>query len=341
VALGDSIQEFDGVLTPFLLSDGRLVVPIQGQSVLRVFSPDGALQTTLGRYGQGPGEFEILVGAWARGDTIEASDWGQLRIVRFLPDGSTQEVSLEGGPFNQQGAVPGTVGDGWAVGAIPTFSWGGRDQWVASRFDRSGAYMGEMAQVEGMLRQRTDDGAGPNPLSPVARFRVHGGALYVAETLDPSIRVYELGADSARVIRWDPGRPPAVDAAMRAAIDRAVASAPADRAESQGKMMESYPLPDRVSVFWDFLVDDLGFVWVRPFELGKTGLYIMAQTRGALPSPGTGGDWLILSPEGVRVGTVSLPADLEPMQITRDAVVGIVRDELGVEYVRVHRVERR
>jgi hypothetical protein len=308
--------------------------------VLRVFSPDGALQTTLGRYGQGPGEFQFLDGAWARGDTIEASDWGQLRIVRFLPDGSTQEVSLKDGPFNLQGAVPGIVGDGWAVGAIPSFSWGGRDQWVMSRFDRSGAYMGDMAQVEGMLRQRTEGGAGPNPLSPVARFRVQGGALYVAETLDPSIRVYEPGADSARVIRWDPGRPPAVDAAMRAAIDGAVASAPADNAESQRKMLESYPLPDRIPAFWDFLVDDLGFIWVRPFEPGKTGLYL-AQTRGAPPSTGPGGDWLILSPAGALVGTVSLPADLEPMQITRDAVVGITRDELGVEYVRVHGLERR
>jgi hypothetical protein len=36
-----------------------------------------------------------------------------------------------------------------------------------------------------------------------------------------------------------------------------------------------------------------------------------------------------------------LPAELQPIQVTRDAVVGIARDELGVEYVRVYPLERR
>jgi hypothetical protein len=125
---------------------------------------------------------------------------------------------------------------------------------------------------------------------------------------------------------------------MRAAIDGAVAVAPADRAESQRKMLESFPLPDRIPAFWDFLVDDLGFIWVRPFEPGRTGLYL---GHGIASSAGPGGDWLILSPAGALVGTVSLPADLEPMQITQDAVVGVARDELGVEYVRVYGLERR
>ena len=41
------------------------------------------------------------------------------------------------------------------------------------------------------------------------------------------------------------------------------------------------------------------------------------------------------------MGSVELPSELEPHQITSDAVVGIVRDELGVESVRVHSLERR
>src|SRR5687768_15597263 len=74
VISGDSILEFDRVTTPFVLADGRVVVPLRGKSVIRVFAPDGSHQATLGRYGEGPGEFTALGGAWARGDTIEALD---------------------------------------------------------------------------------------------------------------------------------------------------------------------------------------------------------------------------------------------------------------------------
>jgi hypothetical protein len=342
VVTGDSIQEFDRVVMPFLLGDGRLVVPLRGKSVIRVFAPDGSHQATLGRYGEGPGEFMALSSAWARGDTIEAFDGGpgggQRKIVRFLPDGSVREVRLANAPASEA-VIPGTVRDGWAMFGIASASNGGRDQMIVQRFDRSGAHVGEMAHVEGMFRQQVPGASGPNPLSPRALFRVQRGDVYVAETLDPSIRVYEVDADSARVIRWDPGPPPAIDAAMRAGIDGAVAAAPAGQAESRRRMLESFPVPDRVSAFWDFLVDDLGFVWVRPFDPSQHTLYRGA--GGPLSGGGPGGEWLIIAPDGATVGMVTLPADLVPMQVTRDAVVGIARDELEVEHVRVHPLERR
>ncbi len=66
-----------------------------------------------------------------------------------------------------------------------------------------------------------------------------------------------------------------------------------------------------------------------------------AAALGGLQSVGPGGDWMIFSPEGVQVGSIELPSDLEPYHITSDAVVGIVRDELGVESVQVHSLARR
>ena len=55
---------------------------------------------------------------------------------------------------------------------------------------------------------------------------------------------------------------------------------------------------------------------------------------------GPGGNWLVISPEGAEVGWLEMPEGLEPVQITSDAVVGIYRDELGVESVRVHSLSR-
>jgi hypothetical protein len=336
VISGDSIQEFDRVVTPFLLADGRVVVPLRGKSVIRVFAPDGSHQATLGRYGEGPGEFTALAGAWARGDTIEAIDFMERRIIRFLPDGSSQTIVLTGGGRTDV-AIPGTAGDGWALLRIDAAGMGQRDQMSVQLFDRAGAYLGEAAKVEGMLRQSSSaGGGGPSPLSPRARYVLHDGTIYLAETFDAVIRAFPPAGDSARQIRWDPGPLPDPEVALRAAIQAAVAMAPADQAEQRRILLEGFPPPERVSAFWDLLVDDRGFFWIRPFDPSKN--FFGAGPQG---TAGSGGEWLIVSPAGAVVGSVTVPVDLELTQITEDAVIGIARDELGVEYVRVHPLERR
>jgi hypothetical protein len=200
--------------------------------VIRVFAPDGTYQTSLGRKGEGPGEFKSLDGAWARGDTIEAFDFGLRRVIRFLPDGSSQTIVLTGGGSIDV-AIPGTVGDGWALLRIDAAGTDQRDQMSVQRFDREGVYEGEVAKLEGMLRQNSEaGGGGPPPLSPRARYHIHDGAIYLAETLEPVIRAYGSSGEPLPEIRWDPGTLPAHDEALGAAIDAAVALVPADRAES-------------------------------------------------------------------------------------------------------------
>jgi hypothetical protein len=165
---------------------------------------------------------------------------------------------------------------------------------------------------------------------------VHDGAIYLAETLEPVIRGFGPDGDTARTIRWDPGPSPPSDAALAAAIDAAVATAPADRAETLRQDLEGFPPPERVSVFWDFLLDERGFAWIRPFDPAKNFFGV-----GPQGTAGPGGTWSIVSPDGAVVGSVAVPADLELVQITEDAVLGIARDELDVEYVRVYPLERR
>jgi hypothetical protein len=336
--MGDTIQEFDRVVTPFLLADGRLVVPLNGRSLIRVFAPDGTYQATLGRYGEGPGEFTTLTSAWGRGDTIEAFDFGLRRINRFHPDGSSQTVMLTGGGRTDL-AIPGGLSDGWALLRIDAAGNGQRDQWSVQRFDHAGAHVGEVAKLKGFLRQESSgaDVSGPTPLSPRPRYVVHDGMIYLAETFEPVIRVFGPDGVLAREIRWDPGTLPAPDVALRVVIDATLAGAPGDQAQSRRRELEGYPPPERVSAFWDFLVDEVGFVWVRPFDASKTYL----ATSGPRGSGAGGGDWLILSPDGAVVNTVALPDDFEPKQITRDAVVGIARDEMDVQHVHVYPLERR
>src|SRR5687768_14767142 len=111
-AAGDTLEEFDHVVSPFLMPDGRLVVPLNSASTIRVFAANGRFLNSLGRKGSGPGEFLELQSVWPRGDTIEALDVRLHRITRFLPNGSVQTVLLRSG-MHDMAAASGPVGTEW------------------------------------------------------------------------------------------------------------------------------------------------------------------------------------------------------------------------------------
>lgn len=48
----------------------------------------------------------------------------------------------------------------------------------------------------------------------------------------------------------------------------------------------------------------------------------------------------ILDPEGRLVGWVFLPDQLDILEIGQDYILGLYRDELEVEYVRMYRLHR-
>jgi hypothetical protein len=334
VARGDSTRELDRVVTPFLLPDGRLVVPVAGSSTIRLFAPDGELLRSLGRPGEGPGEFRSLEAAWPRGDTIEAFDDELGRITRFPPEGPPLVVRLHASP-SDQAVVPGALPDGWALYGVEEAGTGRRDRVVVRRFARDGSAAGVIARVEGMARRLTSLGGGPDPLSPRTAFAAHGGRVYVAETLTPAIHVLGPSGRLEREIRWRPTGTLSPDVAFREAVDAAVDAAGPDRAAGTRERLESFPVRYRVPAFWDFRVDEEGFIWVQPFDPAEHSM-VLPVAGGA----GRGSGWLILSPVGSSVGTVKMPDRFEPSWITRDQVVGIHRDDLGVELVQVRALKR-
>ncbi|MFW6079458.1 MAG: 6-bladed beta-propeller, partial [Gemmatimonadota bacterium] len=345
---GDTVEQFDQVVRPFLLPDGSLAVPVLGAHAIRIFSPDGEFVRSLGRRGEGPGEFVGLTDAWARGDTVEAFDFSLRRVTRFPPDGSAEVVNLDGA---LSGFISGALPDGWVAPYIyaTNIDEGGRDQVAIKLFGRDGSEIDEIARIEGMRRFRNGfGGSGPHPLSPRRISRVHDGRLYLAETTTPRIDVYESDGTRVDTITWEPD-PNAMspEEAMALVVDSAtVRFARGDDPYPDSdeevepavtrRMYETADVPERTPAFADMRVDREGFIWIRPYEPLVHSAALQILTR-ATP----GGTWTILSPEGERVGTVEVPSDLRPTDIASDAVVGIRRDELGVETVHVHALERR
>lgn len=329
-ASGDTLHELFGVVTPFLLPDGRLAVPLSPAGTIRIFGPDGTFRASLGRPGEGPGEFDGLSAAWARGDTVEAFDRDLARITRFRPDGPVEVVPLQGPPV--VAAVPGTFEQGWVLVAIPGGAPGGRDRMVYHRFGRDGVHAGEVAESEGMHRFATEAVSGPDPLSPMARAAMAGGVLYLAETMIPVARVFDARGERDR-IRWTPEPSMAPEQAFGIIADSAAARVARGDIPAALGNLDGFPVRDRVPAFWDLLADPEGFLWVQPFDPGRHSM--------ALPGSRGDGPWRIVAPGEGEVGSITVPEGLHPSRITGDALVGIHRDDLGVETVRVHRVRRR
>lgn len=91
--VGSKAEQFGSVVSVESDSQGRIyVLDWQSQNV-RVFLHDGTFLRTVGRRGQGPGEFTT---AWAlsigAGDTLTVLDDGMMRYSVFSPDGRFVEM---------------------------------------------------------------------------------------------------------------------------------------------------------------------------------------------------------------------------------------------------------
>ncbi len=337
VVTGDTLQEFDRVVTPFVLPDGRLVVPLGGSSDIRVFGRDGEFVGRLGGEGEGPGEFRYLSAAWPRGDTIEAFDSRLRRISRFLPDGTVEVVGIASGEYPDMSVAVGPLAGGWALGGVVAGGYGERDGIVIHHFDRDGAHLGELGSLKGFARYYAAGGS-PHPVSPRAVYASDGTQVFLGDTEMPSIRrVHSPGAATGE-IAWELAESISGDAALEQVTEAALSRDVADQGFFSRERLEAAPVPTQVSVFWDFLPDPDGYLWVQPYELLQHAFALGASLAG----PGTsGGEWWVFTTDGRYGGSVEVPEGLAVTQITGAAVVGIRRDELGVETVHVHRVNRR
>jgi hypothetical protein len=332
VVEGDTTFELHKVVTPFLLPNGTIVIPLNGSKTIRLFSPAGTFIRSYGRAGSGPGEFRDLTAAWARGDTIEAMDFRLRRITRFLPNGKVDDVTITTEQQDLSSSF-GPFGDGWVAAGVAKGDFGRRDSVVLRRFDRAGTDLGDLGFVLGMARYRTPVMTGPGPLSPRSVHAVRNDRVYIGETLTPRLQVISPSAAQSKGIAWQPASSPSVRTAWNSVVDAAVRRAEPSKAVTARQVVEAYPMPDKVPVFSQILVDAQNYVWVKPYEPRVNSFAL----GGAV---GPGGRWSVISPDGRVVGTIDVPAQLEPTYITRDAVVGIVRDEFGVESVRVHALRR-
>ena len=102
---------------------------------------------------------------------------------------------------------------------------------------------------------------------------------------------------------------------------------------------------DSVSIAEGLFLDELGYMWVRrgPSPLDGEHARVREFTgpddkEWVIPAPSGLHD--VFRPDGVYLGTVKLPHDLRITEIGPDYILGVVRDELDIQYVHMYGLDR-
>jgi hypothetical protein len=349
----DTVYEFALIMGVSRMSDGRWAVGVQGAHTVRFFDASGKFASSGGRRGEGPGEFQQILGMTnTPGDTLVVIDLGEVEYFdgqgRFIRQGATRRNMagagyawpagiLPGGEFvgfnwNQRRALEG--GDG--VNVIP-FLHVGR---VPSQIDT-------IAIVPLRVYPQGGDSRFVNavPFGPSAAVTSSATRFWFGFPDRYEVREFDLSSKVVRMIRrsWAPA--PVRDAERSGYIAHVRAAAERDKVhpltpamrESMNRTLPNLPFAKQFPAFAELKADRAGNLWVQQydwhFDLMEPGLS-RVQTM-SVPSR-----WDVFDPAGRWLCTVTLPARFTPLEIGNDYVAGIARDEDDVERVEVYRLRK-
>jgi len=316
-----SVQDLD------VTTDGHMVVADREATHLKVLRPDGTLLDTLGRPGQGPGEFQdpSIVDV-ARGDSVYVfdnqlnrlvvfspppaptlarsvvitSDIGHLSGIRVLSDrlvseftpGYTRKEGLYRPTPNTWHALDGTTVSDDSLLRV-------QRRKVATSFGDEGAAIAYLP-----FGRVTQVAPGPD------------GRLYHGVTDSLQIRATSLDGTTEAVARI-PADPVPITEAER---DSALADIPS---AIRDPLVSNFP--DTKPTFTDLVVADDGRLWVRRPPEGFD-----AETTS----------WWVLSPHAKTIHEVPLDADTDLEVIRNGKVYGTTTTDVGAPAVVRYRVNR-
>lgn len=303
--------------------DGTIILANMQQE-LRVYDAAGVFVRSIGRRGDGPGEFRQL---WTfyfdDADSIVAFNTYPTSLTVFGSDGGLGgTLSLTPQPTavaNVGGKIVGLVRGRMTATPDPHI-------WMTPRYVVTFG-------TDGQLRDTVA------PASPIywwgslasyrgAPFRNGGGVafgaatVYVASHEEYAIHEYDVGGHLVRSMFLDLPRRPVTrgvrDAWTRARMSRR-------RPERALEGLERFsskdaPFPDSLPAISRVAVGRDGLLWVRRYwahgDTSKT--------------------WDAFSDHGVHLATLRIPASLRITEFGRDYVLAVAKDELDVESVRLY-----
>jgi hypothetical protein len=336
-------------------ADGGILVADALANEVRLFDAEGRFVRSVGRSGDGPGEYGGIANLFATGgDSLVVTDRensratvldSELEYVRRYQTRLSATVAAPGGSSH---SLIGFFADGTPLfydflntcgeSRMDGFC---QDSTAFFRADEAGDVLASFGRY---VYSRSETYpvqrgliTGWNEPHGQAIWSVQGDRFYYADARRFEYHVFLADGTLERVVRVDAPLPAY---SREEVLPQRPASRADERSQEAGRVrneaIRSAVLPDTVAWFSDMLVDEVGHVWIREY---------LPPGRSDLPPP----RWFIFDPEGrLRYAVRSPPAlvrspatwtRMNP-QIGEDFILAPVRDDYGVERVELYRLVR-
>lgn len=336
VSIGDgSAPEYElfQVQGAVRLTDGRFAILNGGSNEVRVYSPEGRFVTSIGREGQGPGEF-MAADRLFRGlaDSLIVWDSRSVRASVVTADaGFVRTIPLEASP--QAPRLEGVDSKGRLLVVAPDFGASSSPEirrLTERRFlyDGSGRLidtLGASPGMTGVIRGAADRMEIQKPLvAPTTTYAIGGSILWIETGEARALEYVDLETGVDHVVSWD-GPDLTMTPAYRQAIIRDLAArVPEEMRVGYRASLERRPVPPTIPATARVLADRMGRGWLE-----------LAPTPGGRDRT----EWIVFGVDGRPEAKLGLDRSISILSVLDDAVIVVERDEFDVERVSLYRLE--
>lgn len=321
------------------LDDGRLLVANRGTGELRFYSAAGAYERTIGRSGSGPGEFRSIAAVEQHADSFFVIDQTLRRISVFTLEGDfvrdftiplVRHLANPSGIFADGTLLFGGIDIGIERGEV--VQGRARDPMRYFRISGEGEVLDSLGPFLGPERMAVVSSEGGRTAVRIefaefsAVFTIRAGGDVVLTALGEEYEFGYLQPDGIPdLLVRRPHSPRAVTEADLARQLRLREEAMASRGGPAIPAMPTVLSAENFSAYGPVVQDRIGNTWVSEYR----PLWEEGPAR-----------WSVFDPQGVWLGEVEIPEKMQILEIGSDYLIGLFRDDLDVEYVRVYSIDK-
>lgn len=324
----DPSSSFFRVADVALLADGEVIVVDGGSAEVRRYDAGGRHLWSTGGRGEGPGEFGSPRYLGRRDDGAFLVWDRRLLRLSLIENGEVTLTERRNAPDGSTLLAEGLFDDGaWLVAYPRSLSLPEGAAWTDTirlgRYDPVLEEDVQLAMVPGMGWVWTGQYQLPVPFGARPLRAIVGDRLAVASGPAPEVAVHGGGGALEARYRIARERVPVTESDVGRVIESYVEIGPEPEAVWR-QWRDEMEVPAHEPAFDRLLTDRDGNLWARRF---------MADLLTREPP-----SWDVFDPAGTWLGVVATPGGMTVTSIRDGLVAGIYRDELGVEYVSVHRL---
>ena len=313
-----------------LLPGGGAAVADAANREIVIVEPDGSFGGRLAGPGDGPGEIGMVRTLLATGgDTLLLEDAGHSRLTLFAGGVAVREVDMR---FLNRGLMlRGLDGSGRALLTSGRYMPDFPEPWLQGhmvRFDMDAGAVDTVASYDWVPSSPRE---GPsNPFGPAGLVTVARGRFVSTRSDTPEVIWRNSDGTVLQVLRWrpEPAYPDDEDwgryvTTLRANLRLANPQIQSDEefAEAMARVLARYEMApnEPLPLVSQFFGDREGRLWLGEWTAG-------ASLRGSA-------GYSVLAPDGRWLGHVAAPPRVRILDVAGGRVLGVFRDELGVESV--------